>query len=140
MAIILDIEKVEIPVEFGEVMLSFNPSEENILRLQKILGSEEGEFAKLRKRLDDVQTITDDATPEELDSLINLAKDISKEMLDSVLGSGAFDKVYNVYPSIETVINGFIQLALQLPDEVEHYKKQVQSAQDKKIAKYKRRK
>lgn len=140
MAIILDIEKVEIPVEFGEVMLSFNPSEENILRLQRILGSEEGEFAKLRKRLDDVQTITDEATPEELDGLINLAKDISKEMLDSVLGSGSFDKIYTVYPSIETVINGFIQLALRLPDEVEHYKKQVQSAQDKKIAKYKRRK
>lgn len=138
MAIILDIQKVEIPVQFGEVELSFNPSEENILKLQKALGAENGEFTELRKRLDAVQTIEDDASAEHLQDMIDLAKEVATKMLDSILGEGAFEKIYAVYPSLETVINGFIQLALQLPDEVEGYKQKISDEQAKKIAKYKR--
>lgn len=138
MAIILDIQKVEIPVQFGEVELSFNPSEENILHLQKALDAENGEFAELKKRLDAVQAIEDDASAEHLQDMIDLAKEVATKMLDSILGEGAFEKIYAVYPSLETVINGFIQLALQLPDEVEGYKQKISDEQAKKIAKYKR--
>lgn len=140
MAIILDIQKVEIPVEFGEVSFSFNPSEENILKLQNALSAEDGEFVELRQRLEAVQTIEEDASPEHLQHMIDLAKEVSTKMLDSLLGDGAFEKIYAVYPSLEVVINGFIQLALQLPEEVENYKKNINEEQNKKIAKYKRRK
>ncbi len=138
MAIKINLEEIYIPVDFGEVELKFNPSEENLMRLTKVLSGDNTSLSEIKQRLDAINEVEENATEEHLISVLKLAEDTARELLDGVLGDGSFAKIYERYPSVSVVLDGFMQLAEQLPSEVGAYADRIRKSQERKIAKYKR--
>lgn len=119
MAIKIQTEKPVIPIEIGVVKLEFEISDENIERLYNSQEVYKNELQKIEG--------------EDLES----ARLAVKKALDFFLGEGAFDKIYEVSPSIILVTKYFWQIVEGLEEEL---LKKAGSTQQQKAKKYLARK
>lgn len=102
MAIKIQTKTTQIPIELGDLTLYFDMSDEGIEKLFKAGETFEKEIAKIEK--DDVDSL----------------KEMLKKTYDLFLGEGAFEKVYEIYPSIIVLTNYFWQIYEGLIDEIEN--------------------
>ena len=102
MAIKIEKKQTEIPIEIGDLKFAFDVTDESIQRFRE-------NAIKIQQEL---ETIDD-----EEENMEN-AKAILGKGFDVILGDGAFEKVYQMTPSIPYLLNYFIQLVNGLSDEL----------------------
>jgi len=100
MAIKIQTEKPVIPIELGELKFEFELTDENIKRFYDTQDEIRKEFEEMNG--DDLES----------------TKEIVKKAFDYILGDGAFDKIYEVSPSIIIVVKYFQQIVEGLEVEL----------------------
>lgn len=95
--------------------LSFDRSDENIERLYSSL-------EELKERA---------ATIDPTEGDITESKQFIKDTMDSMLGEGSFDKVYQLSPSLSIIGLYFYQIAVGIKEELESQK--IEALEDKYI-------
>lgn len=106
MAIRIEEQKPEIPVEIGELKFTFKVTDEAVLNFRK-------ESLRLREELEKIQAAEDD------EANIEKVRELLRQGFDAFLGEGAFEKIYERSPSIMIVSRYFTQLVLGISDEIE---------------------
>lgn len=100
MAIKIQTKTHIIPIEIGDVKLEFDMSDENVKRL---FDSEK----EIMKKINEVDKNDFEAQ-----------KQAISEIVDTLLGEGSFDKLYNLSPSVFIVVEYFMQIAQGLKEEI----------------------
>lgn len=100
----IETQKTGIPIEIGELNFVFELTDENIDRFKKVDTSVSKEL---------------DALDEEKDSYTQEGKIVLKKAYDTLLGNGAFEKIYEVTPSVFILMKYLIQLVDGLYTEIE---------------------
>lgn len=95
MAIKIQTKKTSIPVELGDLKFGFDVTDESIKKFRENAIEIQKELAVL--------DINDD-------NALDVTKDILKRGYDLILGDGAFDKVYEMSPSVVIVMDYFVQI------------------------------
>lgn len=106
MAIKIEERKPEIPVEIGPLKFSFKVTDESILEFRK-------NGLQIQKELETLQI--DEGNEDD----IEVVKDILKRGFDLMLGEGAFEKIYELTPSVVLLMDYFAQLSSGIADELE---------------------
>lgn len=86
MAIRIQTEKPVIPIELGDLKFEFDVSDESVKKFRE-------DATKVQKELTNI-------TVEDEDKALELTKGVLKRGYDLILGEGAFEKVYNLSPSV----------------------------------------
>lgn len=86
LAIRIQTEKPVIPIELGDLKFEFDVSDESVKKFRE-------DATKVQKELTNI-------TVEDEDKALELTKDVLKRGYDLILGEGAFEKVYNLSPSV----------------------------------------
>jgi len=116
MSIKIQTKTTQIPIEFGdELTLYFDMSDENIQKLFKAQETFEQEVSKINN--------------DDIDGL----KEMLRKAYTLMLGNGAFDKLYELSPSVVILTNYFWEIAKGLVDEIE---KRAGQTQMQKVEKY----
>lgn len=115
MAIKIQTKTPTIPIEIGDLTLEFDMTDENIDRLIK--GQQE-----TQKELKDIKT-------DDVDSM----KEVMKKAIDFILGDGAFEKIYNISPSVIIVADYYWSIIEGLQEEIT---KKAGNTQQDKVQKY----
>jgi len=102
MAIKIEKKQTEIPIEIGDLKFTFDVTDESI--------------KKFRENVIQIQKELDSINDEEED--MENAKAILGKGFDVILGDGAFEKVYQMTPSIPYLLNYFVQLVDGLTEEL----------------------
>ncbi|MBM4762706.1 DUF6673 family protein [Bacillus sp. B15-48] len=105
MAIKIQTQKPEIPVEIGDLTFAFNVSDESVKKFRD-------EAVKVQKELENI-AISDDE-----DKAIEQSKEVLKRGFNIMLGDGAFEKVYDISPSVMICMQYFVQLAEGIEQEL----------------------
>lgn len=106
----IQLKKTVIDIPFvnssGEevLMLHFDRSQENIEKFDDVFKELSDKIEQLEKQ--------DDVTWRE-------AEDFVRSAMDSTLGEGAYDKVFEISPSINLVTTYFYQIAIGIKEELE---------------------
>lgn len=140
MAIKLNVDKPGIPVEFGEVSLLFDTSDENVNRLFELKDGNSEELEELEKQREKIKLDKGNITKEQFEEALELTKRTLRVVFDSIFEEGSFDKVYAVYPSVNTIADGFTDIMDELPKEIETHYKRLEKKQANKVAKYRKKK
>ncbi|MCP1102595.1 hypothetical protein M2454_001907 [Aequitasia blattaphilus] len=111
MAIKILMEKPYIDVEIGELKFKFDKSDEHIKEFYKKLNGYQKTYHEL---FDETEEANEEATPEKIDALGKLLKDA----LDSMLEEGAYDKIYELIPSVTNIAFYFFELCLGIKKEI----------------------
>ncbi len=125
MAIKIEEKKPEIPVEIGELRFAFQVTDESILEFRK-------NGLQIQKELEQLEIDEDN------EENIEMVKDILKRGFDLILGDGAFEKIYEMTPSVVFLMDYFVQLSNGIADELE--KLGAHDALKKRAEKYLRKK
>jgi|SRR5690625_1534471 len=116
MAIKIQTKTTQIPIEFGdELTLYFDMSDDNIQKLFKAQETFEQEISKIDN--------------EDIDGL----KEMLRKAYTLMLGYDAFDRLYELSPSVVILTNYFWDIAKGLVDEIE---KRAGQTQMQKVEKY----
>lgn len=115
MAIKIQTQTTQIPIEIGEVTLHFDMSDENIDKLFRAQETFEKDIAKVDK--DDIEGL----------------KEILRKTYDLLLGEGSFDKVYTLSPSVVILTQYFWSIYEGIVEEVE---KRAGKTKMQKVEKY----
>ena len=107
MAIKIEEKKPEIPVEIGPLKFTFVVTDESVLKFRK-------NGAKIQRELEKVELVEDDD-----EKALEQTRDILRRGFDLFLGDGAFEKIYNLTPSIPFLLEYFAQLSEGLHAEIE---------------------
>lgn len=107
MAIKIQTQKPEIPVEIGELKFSFDVSDGSIKLFRD-------EADKVRKELENL-AISDDE-----DKALKQAKEVLKRGFEVMLGKQAFEQVYELSPSVIICMQYFVQLAEGIEEELQN--------------------
>lgn len=107
MAIKIQTKKTEIPVEIGDLEFAFDTSDESIKKFRKEALKVQEEFHSIGADVDS-------------DTAVEEAKKALKRGFDMMLGEGAFEKVYDLSPSVMTCMQYFIQLAEGIEQELQN--------------------
>lgn len=111
MAIKIEEKKPEIPVEIGPLKFSFLVTDESILKMRKQGVEIERELLEVERKL---------KQSEDDEEGLKQAKDVLRRGFDELfLGEGAFDKIYDMTPSVMVLMNYFGQLSKGIFKEVE---------------------
>ncbi|WP_077616881.1 hypothetical protein [Caenibacillus caldisaponilyticus] len=102
MAIKIEKKQTEIPIEIGDLKFAFDVTDESIQRFRE-------NAIKIQQELEVINDEEED---------FNKTKDILKKGFDVILGDGAFERVYQMTPSIPYLLNYFIQLVDGLTEEL----------------------
>lgn len=105
MAIRIQTEKTEIPIELGELRFAFSVSDESVKEFSKNAESVQKELERLAARPDDEKGL-------------ELAKEALKKGYDAMFGEGTFEKVYELSPSVLIVMKYFQQIAEGIHEEL----------------------
>lgn len=105
MAIKIQTKKTEIPVEIGDLKFAFDVSDESILNLQK-------EALEVQKEFHGIATSEDD------EKALEQAKKALNCGFDMMLGEGAFEKVYDLSPSVMICYEYFIRILKGIEEEL----------------------
>ena len=106
MAIRIEEQKPEIPVEIGELKFTFKVTDEAVLNFRK-------ESLRLKEELEKIQAAEEDETN------VEKVRELLRQGFDAFLGEGAFEKIYEMSPSVMVVSRYFAQLVLGISDEIE---------------------
>lgn len=107
MAIKIEEKKPEIPVEIGPLKFAFVVTDESVLKFRK-------NGAKIQRELEKVELVEDDD-----EKALEQTRDILRRGFDLFLGAGAFEKIYELTPSIPFLLEYFAQLSEGLHAEIE---------------------
>lgn len=105
MAIKIQTKKTEIPVEIGDLTFSFDVSDESVKRFRD-------EAVKVQKEFENLVISEDE------EKALEQAKLALKRGFEIMLGKGAFEKVYNLSPSVMICMQYFVQLAGGIEEEL----------------------
>lgn len=106
MAIRIEEQKPEIPVEIGELKFTFKVTDEAVLNFRK-------ESLRLKEELEKIQAAEEDETN------VEKVRELLRQGFDAFLGEGAFEKIYEMSPSVMVISRYFVQLVLGISDEIE---------------------
>lgn len=106
MAIRIEEQKPEIPVEIGELKFTFKVTDEAVLNFRK-------ESLRLKEELEKIQEAEEDETN------VEKVRELLRQGFDTFLGEGAFEKIYEMSPSVVVVSRYFAQLVLGISEEIE---------------------
>lgn len=115
MTIKIQTQDTQIPIEIGDVTLYFDMSDDNIDNLFKTQETFEKEIAQIDN--------------EDIESL----KEMLRKTYDLILGEGAFDKVYELSPSVVILTRYFWAIFEGIVEEVE---KRAGQSKMQKVEKY----
>lgn len=110
MAIKIEEKKPEIPVEIGPLRFSFLVTDESILKMRKQGVEIERELLEVERKL---------KQSEDDEEGLKQAKDVLRRGFELFLGEGAFDKIYEMTPSVMVLMNYFAQLSEGIFKEAE---------------------
>ena len=106
MAIRIEEQKPEIPVEIGDLKFTFKVTDEAVLNFRK-------ESLRLKEELEKIQAAEEDETN------VEKVRELLRQGFDAFLGEGAFEKIYEMSPSVMVISRYFAQLVLGISDEIE---------------------
>ena len=109
MAIRIEEKKTEIPVEIGELKFAFKVTDNAVLDFRKNGLAMVDELKNLQIKPD-----------EEDETALEKVKEVLRKGFDTILGEGAFEKVYGMTPSVFLLMRYFEQLATGLADELKN--------------------
>jgi len=109
MAIRIEEKKAEIPVEIGELKFSFKVTDDAVLDFRK-------NSLAVMEELKGFQIKPD----EEDETIMEKVKEILRKGFDTILGEGAFEKIYDMTPSVFLLMRYFEQLAAGLAEELKN--------------------
>lgn len=121
MAIKIQTEKPEIPIEIGDLEFAFDVTDESVIAFRENGRRIQEELGKLQIDEDDDETL-------------DQVKDILKRGYDLILGDGAFEKVYELSPSVIVCMNYLEQIVIGIEQELN--KKGFSLSQKEKVQKY----
>lgn len=121
MAIIIQTEKPVIPIHLGDLNFEFSVSDESVKKFRS-------DAAKIQKELESVNVSDDD------EKALEQAKDVLRRGFDLMLGNGAFEKIYDLSPSIVICIKYLAQIGEAIAGELE--KMGFTESQQEKAKKY----
>lgn len=127
MAIKIQTQDTFIPIELGDLTLKFHVTDESVINFRK-------EAIRLQEELEKFSNSESDDDEE----LLNRAKKALKHGLDTFFGDGAFEKVYDISPSVVIVMNYFEQMVEGITQELN--KMGMSESQAEKAKKYLRNK
>jgi hypothetical protein len=107
MAIKIQTQKTEIPVEIGDLKFSFNVSDESIKKFRN-------EAIKVQKELEEIAISDND------DQALEQAKEALKRGFEIMLGEGSFKKIYDISPSLVLCMQYFVQIAIGIDEELKN--------------------
>ncbi|MEN0648917.1 DUF6673 family protein [Caldifermentibacillus hisashii] len=107
MAIKIQTQKPEIPVEIGDLKFSFNVSDESIKKFRN-------EAIKVQKELEEIAISDND------DQALEQAKEALKRGFEIMLGEGSFKKIYDISPSLVLCMQYFVQIAIGIDEELKN--------------------
>lgn len=105
MAIKIQTQIPEIPVEIGDLKFSFDVSDESIKKFRE-------EAIKVQKELENL------AISDNEDKALEQAKEVLKRGFEVMLGKDSFEKIYEISPSVIVCMDYFIQLAGGIEEEL----------------------
>lgn len=105
MAIKIQTQKPEIPVEIGDLKFSFDVTDESIKKFRE-------EAIKVQKELENL------AISDNEDKALEQAKEVLKRGFEVMLGKDSFEKIYEISPSVIVCMDYFIQLAGGIEEEL----------------------
>lgn len=117
MAIKIQEQRPEIPIEIGKLNFAFSVTDESVASFKK-------NAVEIQKELESIEV---DENKENLE----LCKDVLKRGFDLMLGEGAFEKIYKMTPSVMYLMNYFVQLSKGIHEELQKigaYESQKQKA------------
>jgi len=103
LAIKIEKKQTEIPIEIGDLKFAFDVTDESIKNFRE-------NAIKIQMELEGLENKEDEN--------LELSKDILRKGFDLMLGEGAFEKIYQMTPSIPYLLNYFIQLVDGLTEEI----------------------
>ena len=109
MAIRIEEKKAEIPVEIGELKFSFKVTDDAVLDFRK-------NSLAVMEDLKGLQIKPD----EEDETIMEKVKEVLQKGFDTILGEGAFEKIYDMTPSVFLLMRYFEQLAAGLAEELKN--------------------
>ena len=109
MAIRIEEKKTEIPVEIGELKFAFKVTDNAVLDFRKNGLAMVDELKNLQIKPD-----------EEDETALEKVKEVLRKGFDTILGEGAFEKIYGMTPSVFLLMRYFEQLATGLADELKN--------------------
>ena len=109
MAIRIEEKKAEIPVEIGELKFSFKVTDDAVLDFRK-------NSLAVMEELKGLQIKSD----EEDETILEKVKEVLQKGFDTFLGEGAFEKIYDMTPSVFLLMRYFEQLAAGLAEELKN--------------------
>jgi len=109
MAIRIEEKKAEIPVEIGELKFSFKVTDDAVLDFRK-------NSLAVMEELKGLQIKPD----EEDETIMEKVKEVLQKGFDTILGEGAFEKIYDMTPSVFLLMRYFEQLATGLAEELKN--------------------
>lgn len=107
MAIKIEEKKPEIPIEIGPLHFKFLVTDESVLQFRK-------NGAEIQQELERVEQIEDDD-----EKALEQAKDALHRGFDLILGEGAFEKLYEMTPSVPYLMEYFVQLGEGIHEELQ---------------------
>ena len=107
MAIKIQTKKPEIPVEIGELKFTFDVSDESIQNFRE-------EALRIQKEFNDIGPDIDD------EKALEQAKVVLKKGFYMMLGEGAFEKIYELSPSVMICAQYFAQIVQGIEDELKN--------------------
>lgn len=107
MAIKIQTQKPEIPVEIGDLKFSFDVSDESIKEFRN-------EAIKVQKELEEIAISDND------DQALEQAKEALKHGFEIMLGEGSFKKIYDISPSLVLCMQYFVQIAIGIDEELKN--------------------
>jgi len=108
-AIRIEEKKAEIPVEIGELKFSFKVTDDAVLDFRK-------NSLAVMEDLKGLQIKPD----EEDETIMEKVKEVLQKGFDTILGEGAFEKIYDMTPSVFLLMRYFEQLAAGLAEELKN--------------------
>src|SRR5690606_11910 len=106
MAIRIEEQKPEIPVEIGKLKFTFKVTDEAVLNFRK-------ESLRLKEELEKIQAAEEDGTS------VEKVRDRLRQGFDAFLGEGAFETIYEMAASVMVISRCFTLLVLGISDEIE---------------------
>lgn len=117
MAVKIQTEKPVIPIEIGKLKFEFDISDESIKSFREEALKAEKEFHSI-------------SVNEEDEKALEQARNVLKRAYDLFFGEGAFEKIYELSPSVMICMNYFVQIVEGIESEL-NKRGLSQSAQEK---------
>ena len=121
MAIKIQTEKPEIPVEIGNLRFSFDVSDESIKKFRE-------DALKIQKELENIESIDNDK------EALEAAKNVLHRGYSIILGDGSFEKIYELSPSVIICMKYLEQIVVGIEEELRN--KGYSQTQKEKAQKY----